>query len=978
MSVSCCYRLLVLLASLLLGIGEAYAQGFRVISGRNHPELTWQVAETAHFEIMYPQRLAGIENEVASIAEASYDALSQNLGVTFDYKIRIYLSDEDEIANGFAIPLGGGFTNIWVHPSEWASTWTGREKWLRKVVAHELAHIFHYRAVASPPRWLNYAFGNPTPSFWTEGLAQYETETWDAQRGDRWLRTAVLDDQLSYDDGQSAWNGRLRYAVGNAQVRFFAEQYGDSTLTKLLGKRDRRFFGLVRVHDFYDAFKETTGDAYRDFYDRWRRHINVYYNTLAGQMNTIDSLCTDPLDTPGQYLDDVQFSPDTTRLAVVALPSLARPVRRLFVTDLETDEVRIVAEGPIKTPVAWSRDSQQIAFARTTRGRYGSLLNDLYLVDADGDNLRRLTHSRRAVSPTFSPDGKRLAFIGSENGTDNLFVLDLETGAETALTTFSGDIQLASLRWHPTNDRLAFARIAPDGMRDLVLLNLTTNTLQPITDGTHDDRQPVWSPDGSHIAYTSLRDEVPNVFVADLTDGTHWRITNIVQGAWSHDWLPADSAHAAGQLVVLSNTTKTRDRAYAVDATRSVTALPPQVPNAYAAWTRHRPPQQIPTALAPDSTLITQRYQYRSWHNLTHVISGVLPYVFAEDDYGLFGMTAWTEPLGKHTFALAAGVSVANLDESFFLGSYLNNQWYPTLGLSLYRFPGSVRYYGNEVLVEETLGGEVFASWPLDWSDQPYVAERFGVRLRYVDSEPLNPEDFEELRNLPFPTSGQQADLQLSFTRKEQRPYRDDVIHPLDGTGVRLRMLGAARLLGADTEFVRGDAQVFGVFRMLGLHRLYLYGRAQGQTGNPLPQDYIGFPRHDPVSAELPGFVPLYLGDSDRVRGYRRFAVGDYVLFGSAEYRVPFLPDLQTEILGLVSLGSTSLAAFADAGMVWRKNAYAERVERLGIGVELKNTITVGGFLTFGHALGIAQPAEFFGTDEDYDLYYRIRAAVPF
>jgi len=436
--------------------------------------------------------------------------------------------------------------------------------------------------------------------------------------------------------------------------------------------------------------------------------------------------------------------------------------------------------------------------------------------------------------------------------------------------------------------------------------------------------------------------------------------------------------HASGQLILISNTTKTRDQAYAVDATRSVTAAPLQVPPAYAAWTHHRPPQQIPTALPPDSTLITRRYRYRSWHNLTHVISGIIPYAFAKDDYGIFGLTAWTEPLGKHIFALGAGVSVADLDESFVLGSYLNNQLYPTLGLSLYRFPGAVRYYGNEVLVEETLGGEVSASWPLDWSDQPYVAERFGVRLRYVDADPLNPEDFVELRDLPFPASGQQADLQLTFTRKEQRPYRDNVIHPLDGTGLRLRLLGAASLLGADTDFVRGDVQVFGVFRMLGLHRLYLYGRAQGQTGTPFPQNYIGFPRHDPVTAELPGFVPVYLGDSDRVRGYRRFAVGDYVLFGSAEYRVPFLPDLQTEILGLISLGSTSLAAFADAGMIWRKNAYAERAERLGVGIELKNTITVGGFLTFGHALGIAQPAKVFGTDEDYEIYYRIRAAVPF
>jgi outer membrane protein assembly factor BamA len=191
-------------------------------------------------------------------------------------------------------------------------------------------------------------------------------------------------------------------------------------------------------------------------------------------------------------------------------------------------------------------------------------------------------------------------------------------------------------------------------------------------------------------------------------------------------------------------------------------------------------------------------------------------------------------------------------------------------------------------------------------------------------------------------------------------------------------VLGAASILGADTDFVRSDLQGFHIFRSLGLQRLYFYGRAQGQTGSPLPQDYIGFPRHDPVSVDLPGFVPISLGDSDRVRGYRHFAVGDYVLFGSAEYSVPFLPDLQTELLGLVSLGRTSLALFADAGMVWRRKPHAERVERLSVGLELTNEVTLGGFLTFGPAVGIAQPAEFVGTDEDYEVYYRIRAGVAF
>src|SRR5690606_40051458 len=66
--------------------------------------------------------------------------------------------------------------------------------------------------------FLSFLFGDPMPRFWAEGLAQYETEVWDAQRGERWLRTAVLDDRLSYNDGRSVWNGQIGRASGREGV----------------------------------------------------------------------------------------------------------------------------------------------------------------------------------------------------------------------------------------------------------------------------------------------------------------------------------------------------------------------------------------------------------------------------------------------------------------------------------------------------------------------------------------------------------------------------------------------------------------------------------------------------------------------------------------------------------------------------------------------------------------------------------------
>jgi hypothetical protein len=173
----------------------------------------------------------------------------------------------------------------------------------------------------------------------------------------------------------------------------------------------------------------------------------------------------------------------------------------------------------------------------------------------------------------------------------------------------------------------------------------------------------------------------------------------------------------------------------------------------------------------------------------------------------------------------------------------------------------------------------------------------------------------------------------------------------------------------------------YSVLPGLGLQRFYLYGRVQQQWGSPLPQNFIGFSRYDNVSLVLPGEVPLELfSEAERVRGYRSFIAGKKVAFASLEYRVPFLPSLETSILGIVDFGATSVSLFTDAGVVWDarfEDGTLGREERWGAGAELKNSLNLFG-IHIAHALGIAQPAEGLFADPDYDLYYRVRASVPF
>ncbi|MEM1044254.1 MAG: M48 family metalloprotease [Bacteroidota bacterium] len=1015
-------RPFALAALLLVPCLAAEAQGFQTFSGRNHPEIDWRVAETEHFEIVYPQHLAGIEAEAATVAEETYAALAENLGVDFDRPIRVYLSDEDEIANGFAVNVGrAGFTNVWVHVNETASIWTGDAKWMRTVLAHEIAHIFHYRAIRSPVGLLQNLAANPIPSFWAEGIAQYLTERWDAQRGDRWLRTAVFEDRLSYSDGTSAWNGRLRYAVGNSQVRYLAETYGDSTIVDILRHRKSLLPG-IEVHDFYSAFDATVGKPYRAFYEDWRKHVNVYYNTLAGQMERVDSLGA-ALPLPGQYVYDVAYSPDTSQVAALVLSSLARPVRRLAVIEGLTDttvtrRVRVLAEGSLRAPIAWSRDGARIAYARRVRGRYGSLVNDLYVVDVASGETERLTRDRRASSPTFGPDGQ-LAFVGSAGGTANVFLLDLETGTETQQTDFEGDVQLTGLRFNPDGTRLAFARFDAAGERDLAVLDLASGIVTSVSAGGTDDRVPVWSPDGRQIAFTSLRDNVPNVFVVDvaasrrpqgadslilsaapspsaagplplfhasaLPPPSERRVTHLFGGATARDWLPPDSLHPSGRIVLVTSESKRRERAFAVDAERTATVEEPvAAPDAYAAWTAHRPPREIPFRTTADPGLIEARRRYSTWANITHAGSLALPYAEADgSDFGLIGTTIWLEPLGKHLLAGFVAVSIPEFaDNTIGVVSYTNNQFRPTLTLNAYRTPSPARWYGGGLLVEDLVGGDLTVTQPLDLTDAPFVRTAASLRLRLASADPLSDSRFDDIEadGLLQPEAGTRAEVRLGFTARHQRPYRFNDLYPLDGVGLRARVSVGVPVFGSDRTFVQPDLSAFWVSPGLGIGRFYVYGRAQAQFGQRLAQDFVGLSRFDDIDLQLPFVEPVTLSDTERVRGYRRYAVGDRLLFGSLEYRLPPLFNLNTSLLGIVELGRVSPAIFVDAAAVWTGSDVGGAIRRTGVGVEIKNRARLGGF-PLTQALGVAQRWRDLGETVEWDavdLYYRVQAALPF
>lgn len=203
------------------------------------------------------------------------------------------------------------------------------------------------------------------------------------------------------------------------------------------------------------------------------------------------------------------------QIAGYSIPASRRQLRRAAhtISDIVYEEITGV-KGVFNTRIAYI----------TLQKPAGQNEYRLEVADADGFNAQTILKSVQPImSPSWSPDGQRIAYVSFEGRKPAIYVQSVyNNAAREEIASFKG-INGAP-RWSPDGRQLALT-LSKDGNADIYLLDIASKKLNKLTRNFSIDTEPVWTKDGKQLYFTSGRSGSPQIYKIPVSGGRAERVT---------------------------------------------------------------------------------------------------------------------------------------------------------------------------------------------------------------------------------------------------------------------------------------------------------------------------------------------------------------------------------------------------------------------------------------------------------------------
>jgi Tol biopolymer transport system component len=933
----------------LVPAAPAAAQYFGRNKVRYHA-FDFRVLKTDHFDIYYyPEEKEAVEL-TARMAERWYTRLAEVLDHDLSSRqpLIVYASHAHfEQTNAIPGELGEGTGGVTESlKRRIVLPLAGPLKETDHVLGHEIVHAFQYD-IAGQGRGATGLGALRLPLWFIEGMAEYLSIGPVDPHTSMWLRDAARREKLPTI--RQLDNPRyFPYRYGQALWAYLAGRYGDEVVARALkaGMRGDAELALERV----------TGVKAKELSDGWHAAIReAYIEELTSKPRAAQqakALVTDK--NAGDLNIGPALSPDGQSL--VFLSEKSQFAIEMFLADARTGQVRSrvvkTAADPhfdslqfIDSSGAFAPDGRRFSFAAVKDGSPALVVRD---VKDGGDREVELKTLHEVHDPTWSPDGKRMAFSGNVGGLLDLFVYDLEAGTLKRLTQDAyADLQPA---WSPDGRQIAFVtdRFTTDlakldlGEYRLALVDVDSGQVRPVAtfEGAK-SIDPQWSDDGRSLFFLSDRGGITNVYRLDVASGTSRQVTDLFTGVSGITALSPALSVARDRLVV-SVYEDDKHALYAVEGAERMAGRDLQRPRATSVAVlppRDRDKGEVQeliddplSGLPRRESFPTQEYKPKlSLDELNQVSAGL-----GADPFGTYvsGGVAFgfSDMLGDHNVAVIAQVDGGVKDIGGLVG-YENRKHRLDWGAAVSQIPyrsGSFQQAittvgGRDVLLEEATifrethrGASAYASYPFSRSHRFEVGAgyrniSFDTEVQRVVSSLQTGEILtQEIEGLPSPASLHLGEASAALV------YDSSVFGatgPILGRRYRLEVsptIGSLEYTGVLADI----RQYFMPLRPYTFaFRLLHYGRygAGGEDPRLVPL-FIGYPQLV-RGYDIDSFTAAECGASNGACPVFDQLVGSRLAIFNAELRFPPFSALGgRRLYGPVPV---DLVAFFDSGVAW-------------------------------------------------------------
>ena len=588
-------RTLLAMALLAASVCSAEAQYF----GRNkvqYDTFDFKTLKTDHFDIYYYDEERELANHVARMAERWYARLTRALDHHLSgrqplvlYASHPHFEQTNVVSTLMGEATGGvteGLRRRIVLPAGASLAETDH------VIGHELVHAFQYDIGTG-----NLQRMSLLPLWFVEGMAEYLSVGPNDPHTAMWMRDAVLSERLPTI--KELWQPKyFPYRYGQALWAYLGSRFGD----KVIG--DAMYSGMGG--DAIAAVETVTGVDEKTLSKEWHAALRKLYATAAQGAQAPQSIGT-PLITKewngGEMNVAPAISPDGSKIIFLSEKNFASI--DMFLADATTGKLtrKLIKTSAdphfdslqfINSAGSWDASGKRFAVGAIRRGKpYLAILD----IERDGRIEREIPFDQlgEIYHPTWSPDGKRLAFSAIAGGMSDLYVYDLAGSPDTpeqSLLKLTNDVY-ADLQpaWSPDGKTIAF--VTDRFTTNLKTLEYKAYRLATIDVTTRETRElpsvtpigklaakhivPQWSGDGSTLFFLSDASGITNIYRLTLATGEIAQLTDISTGVTGITQLsPSLSVSTTGRIA-FSAFRAGEYGVYTIDEGLKMTAVTPRV-----------------------------------------------------------------------------------------------------------------------------------------------------------------------------------------------------------------------------------------------------------------------------------------------------------------------------------------------------------------------------------------------------------------